>query len=60
MTPCTRCGDTTHRDFPDKREHCSGCDRIPAFCRCAPVKAERKPVWLRNLKARDETGALVA
>lgn len=60
MTTCTRCNAELHRDFPDKREHCSGCDRVPAFCRCSPVAARFVPTWKRNLTARDETGRLVA
>jgi hypothetical protein len=63
MGTCSRCGMDTHRDFPDKAERCSGCDRTASWCRCAPVQAARKPLWLeranqkRNGLARDESGA---
>lgn len=63
MTTCNRCGDATHRDFPDTTVRCSGCDRTPTWCRCEPVKAERTPRWLEAARsrrgglARDLTGA---
>ena len=60
MNTCSRCNNDLHRDFPDKTERCSGCDRTPTWCRCVRVESKRVPAWLRNLPARDETGALVA
>lgn len=49
MTTC-RCGASTHRDFPDKTERCSACDRKPRFCGCEP--ADSRPVWLRRASER--------
>lgn len=48
---CSRCGATTRHDFPDAREHCSGCDRVPAFCRCRSAAAERVPLWIERQRA---------
>jgi hypothetical protein len=62
MTTC-RCGSDTHRDFPDKTERCSGCDRTPAWCRCERSASQRQPLWLslarqrRGGLSRDLTGA---
>jgi hypothetical protein len=41
---CSRCLGPTHRDLPDKAERCSGCDRVPAACRCEPAI----PMWVRR------------
>lgn len=60
---CSHCGNPAHLDFEDGREHCGPCHRIPAFCRCAPVKAAREALWItrsrerRNGLARDLTAA---
>lgn len=54
MTTC-KCGNDLHRDFPDKTERCSGCDRTPAWCRCERVTAKHVPVWMRRSLARDLT-----
>jgi hypothetical protein len=52
-----KCGAEMHRDFPDKTERCSGCDRTAAWCRCAKVAPKYVPLWRRNLAAKDMTGA---
>jgi len=54
---CSHCGNAAHLDLADKREHCNPCHRVPAFCRCAPVKTERRPVWLDRIKAKELVAA---
>lgn len=55
---CPRCGRDLFVDFRAKLRRCSGCDRGPSFCTCQPVAF--RPAWTRNLRARDESGNLVA
>ena len=54
---CSHCGNAAHLDFEDRTTRCNPCHRSPAWCRCAPVKAERKPAWLAYRRAKDLTAA---
>lgn len=59
---CSHCGNAAHLDFEDRTVRCNPCHRAPAWCRCAPVKAERVPEWIvrRNehrLPAKELTAA---
>jgi hypothetical protein len=56
MKVCPTCGSDVIVDFRAKRTFCGTCSRAPHHCTCQPVGAR----WLRQLKARDETGRVVA
>ena len=49
---CSHCGNAAHLDFEDKTTRCNPCHRTEAWCRCAPVKAERTPNWLTASRER--------
>ncbi len=59
MNTC-KCGNELHRDFPDKTERCSGCDRTAAWCRCERVASKFVATWRLRSLARDETGRVAA
>lgn len=49
---CTRCGRDLFVDFRAKLRRCSGCERGPAFCSCAPVAAPARWVGLARQRER--------
>lgn len=51
MTPCSRCQGETVVDFARKEVVCASCSRVPAWCRCQPVKAEHVPLWIERARA---------
>jgi hypothetical protein len=63
MTRCHICGDATHLDFPSGLTRCNGCERTPAYCRCARVQSA--PAWVQRARegrglAKDMSGRNVA
>lgn len=54
---CSKCSKPAHIDFPSGLSRCNGCERSFSWCRCAPVKVERRPRWMERSLLRDMTTA---